>query len=120
LIELTDSNYDKLIAEDKIIFIDFYSPTCGPCAQLKSMLPHISKFATEKSALVYKTDVSTNPKIANKFMVRSVPMTCIVDLEKNIKDVEIGLKDVGFYISLIEKHTSKKEGFFSRFFKKKK
>jgi len=44
-------------------------------------------------------------------------MTCVVDLDKNIKDVEIGLKDQSYYISIVDKYTKKKnKGFFGSIF----
>jgi len=115
--ELTDKNYNKLIeGVDKIIFIDFYSPTCGPCQQLTKILPSITSYAEEHGGVVYKVNTAENPKISQKFMIRSVPMTCIIDLDKNVKDVEVGLFDKGHYISLLDKHLKKKQGFFSKFF----
>jgi len=109
IIDLTDQNYDDVISQDAAIFIDFYSETCSPCQVLKKMLPAIHDYAKEKKVIVSKCNVEHNPKIASKYQIRSIPMTCIIDHDKNIKDVELGLKDISYYIKLINKHHSKKE-----------
>lgn len=113
-LELTDKNYNKLLDNDKVIFVDFYSPSCGPCQGLLKMLPAIEEFAEKEGALVYKVNVATNPKIASHYMIQSVPMTLIITPDKSIKDAELGLKDLSYYIGVIKKHTS--PSFFQKIF----
>ena len=37
--ELTDKNYEKIIKNnEKPVFIDFYSPSCGPCQMLMELM----------------------------------------------------------------------------------
>lgn len=115
--ELTDKNYTELIDVDKNIFIDFYSPTCGPCQILKSFLPKIAEFAESNNTVVYSCDISKNPKISGKYMIRSVPFTCIVKKDKSISNANIGLESYERYISMIEKENKENKGFFSKFFK---
>ena len=117
MIELTDDNYNSIISTDKPIFIDFYSPGCGPCQTLSKIMEIVDKYAEDKDILICKCNTFNNQKIAKKYMIRSVPMTCVVDLDKNIKDVEIGLKDQSYYISIVDKYTKKKnKGFFGSIF----
>jgi thiol-disulfide isomerase/thioredoxin len=92
--ELTDKNYEKIIKNnEKPVFIDFYSPTCGPC----------------------QCDVSRNPKLAEAFKVRSVPFTIAVMPNEKLKYPELGLKHEAYYFELIDKLAGK-GSFFSRLF----
>ncbi|WP_223889959.1 hypothetical protein [Sulfurovum sp. TSL6] len=59
-----------------------------------------------------KCDVSSNPKLASTFKVRSVPFTIAV-LKLNYP--EIGLKHESYYFELIDKLAGK-GSFFSRLF----
>ena len=115
--ELTDSNYAKTVENiDKPIFIDFYSPSCGPCLQLLPFLDVLEEYA-ESKVLIAKVDVSQNPKIAAKYEIRSVPFCVTIGEDKIIKDYELGLADLSRYFKMLDKALGKKEkGFFSSSF----
>ena len=117
--ELTDNNYNEIIeGTDKPIFIDFYSPSCGPCQQLLGMMDYISDYGNDNNVLVLKCDVSKNSKIASKYRIQSVPFTLIVTKDKKIKEPETGIKEQHYYIGLIDKYNPERKGFLSRFFKR--
>lgn len=117
MIELTDETYTDFITNtDKAVFIDFYSPTCGPCHQVLALLPHLESHFGEE-ALIAKVDVSRNPKLAAKYEIRSVPFcVSIGPQDKMVKDYELGAKPMERYISMIKKAQGK--GFFARLFGK--
>jgi len=115
VIELTDKNYEQLIVKtDQPIFIDFYSPSCGPCQILMGYLPKIAEYAADKNVSIFKCNVANNPKIANKYQIRSVPFTLVVTTDKKIDYVESGVKDIGYYIGLIDKFNPNKKSFLSK------
>ncbi len=115
--ELTDTNYvDFIESTDDIVLIDFYSPMCGPCQEL---MPHMEAMAThyaDKPVTIARVDVTRNPKLAQKYMVSSVPLVCLVDREKKIVFAEMGARDRGTYVSQIEKLIAPKKSFFERVF----
>jgi thioredoxin 1 len=115
--ELTDKNYEKIIKNnEKPVFIDFYSPTCGPCQMLTKLIDErLEKYGEENGITVAKCDVSRNPKLAEAFKVQSVPFTIVVMLNEKLKYPELGLKDEAYYFNLIDK-LSGKGSFFSRLF----
>ena len=117
MIELTDETYTGFITgTDKAVFIDFYSPTCGPCQEVLALLPHLETyFKTE--AVIAKVDVSRNPKLAAKYEIRSVPFCVSIGAtDKMVKDYELGAASAERYISMIKKAQGK--GFFARIFGK--
>ncbi len=115
--ELTDKNYEKMIKnQDKPVFVDFYSPTCGPCQVLLGLIEErLEKYGEEQGVRVLKCDVSRNPKLADAFKVRSVPFTIAVLPDGKLKYPELGLKDEAYYFGIIDKLAGK-GSFFSRLF----
>jgi len=115
--ELTDETYTQLIeSTDKAIFIDFYSPLCGPCQEVLANLPYIDNFFKEE-AVIAKVDVTRNPRLAKKYEISSVPFCVSIGAkDKMVKDYELGSASVERYIKMIQKAQGK--GFFSRLFGK--
>jgi thioredoxin 1 len=64
---------------------------------------------------VVKCNVTTNPKLAQAFKVRSIPFTIAVMPDEKLKYPELGLKDEAYYFGVIDK-LAKKGSFFSRLF----
>ncbi|RRS30729.1 MAG: thioredoxin [Epsilonproteobacteria bacterium (ex Lamellibrachia satsuma)] len=115
--ELTDKNYEKIIKNnEKPVFIDFYSPTCGPCQILTKLIDErLEAYGKENDISVVKCDVSRNPKLAEAFKIRSVPFTIAVMPNEKLKYPELGLKHEAYYFELIDKLAGK-GSFFSRLF----
>jgi len=118
--ELTDKNYNDIVLnEERAIFIDFYSPMCGPCQDLKAFISNkLEKYANDNNVLILTCNVSKNPKINEKFKIQSVPFTIVVTKDKKFKDPEIGLREPEYYFKLIDKYSGKKKkGLLSNLFK---
>jgi thioredoxin 1 len=115
--ELTDKNYEKLIKnQEKPVFVDFYSPSCGPCQMLLQLIEmRLEAYAEEQGIRILTCDVSRNPKLAEAFKIRSVPFTIAVMPDGKLKYPELGLKDEGYYIDILDKLAGK-GSFFSRLF----
>ena len=115
--ELTDKNYETIIKNNESpVFIDFYSPTCGPCQMLTKLIDErLEAYGEENGIKVVKCDISRNPKLAEAFKVRSVPFTITVMPNEKLKYPELGLKNETYYFELIDKLAGK-GSFFSRLF----
>ena len=115
--ELTDKNYETIIKNNENpVFIDFYSPTCGPCQMLTKLIDErLEQYGEEQGIQVVKCDVSKNPKLASAFKIRSVPFTIAVLKDETLKFPEVGLKNETYYFELIDKLAGK-GSFFSRLF----
>ncbi len=116
--QLTDKNYRTIIkGNEKPVFVDFYSPTCGPCQVLLQLIEEkLEAYAAERGVLVATCDVSRNPKLAEAFKIRSVPFTIAVLPDESLKYPELGLKEPSYYFTLIDKLSGKKRGFLSKLF----
>lgn len=73
IVELGDHNFQQVVGStDKLILVDFYSPTCGPC---KMMAPVITDLARQYGgqAVICKLDTSRHQMTPAKFQIRGVP-----------------------------------------------
>lgn len=77
LLELTDENFKtEVLDASEPVFVDFYTPTCGPCRQL---LPTVEELAGEGDGSIKfgKMDIASNLQTASKFQVMVVPTLMI-------------------------------------------
>jgi len=117
ILELSDANYSSFMeTTDAVVFIDFYSDTCPPCQTLLSYLPNLAQHYKEKNVVIAKVNSAYNPKLASKFMVRSVPLTVVIGKDKMVKKAEVGLLTLDAYFKMIDKEIGQSKGFFARIF----
>ena len=87
-LEITDANFDELVATGKPVVVDFWATWCGPC---KKIAPEIEALAKEYEgqAIIGKCDVDSNDGLTGKFGVRDITTVLF------IKGGEVVDKQVG-------------------------
>lgn len=117
VLELQDEAYVEFINNcNAVVFIDFYSESCGPCQTLLTYLPHLQEHYADEDVIIAKVNVANNPKLSAKFMVQSVPLSIVIGKDKMVKHAEVGLRSIDTYIKMIDKVLGKGRGLFSRLF----
>ncbi|MDP4118282.1 MAG: thioredoxin [Bacillota bacterium] len=84
---LNESNFDKALASEKPILIDFYAGWCSSCKMISPLLEEIAKENTNVN--VCKVDVDESADIANHYGVMSVPTLMVFD-KKRVKNKAVG------------------------------
>lgn len=75
--ELNEAEFDeKVLQESKPVLIDCWAPSCGPCRLLSPIVNNLGK-ANEGKALIYKINIATNPTLAAKLGIVSLPTILI-------------------------------------------
>lgn len=76
-LEITDANFAKEVEQSDVpVLIDFWAVWCGPC---RMIAPIVEELASEYQgkAKIGKLDVDSNPGVATKFGIRSIPTILI-------------------------------------------
>ncbi len=66
------SSFDKIIASETPVLVDFFADWCGPCKMLAPILKQVKDELGEEVKIV-KIDVDKNQPLAQKYQVRGVP-----------------------------------------------
>ncbi|GAB4222935.1 MAG: thioredoxin [Gammaproteobacteria bacterium] len=76
VLELTKVNFDKVIADNDIVLIDFWAEWCEPC---KAFAVVYARLAEEYPSLIFgKVDIQQEPELADDFNIRSIPQLIVI------------------------------------------
>ena len=70
--EITDANFQSVLADGKPVVVDFWAPGCGPC---KMMLPIVDELEKEYEGriVVGKLNVDENDAICSTYGIMNIP-----------------------------------------------
>ncbi len=73
--EFTDVNFEKSAIENSgITVIDFWAEWCGPCRMVGPVVEELANdYKDQAQILIGKVDVDSNPAVAMKYGIRSIP-----------------------------------------------
>jgi len=79
--DLTKDNFEKTVADNPIVIVDFWAPWCGPC---RGFAPVFEKASEAHPDVVFaKVNSDEQQELAGAFNIRSIP-TLMVFREKVI------------------------------------
>jgi thioredoxin 1 len=88
-IEITDANFDEIIASDQPVMIDFWAEWCGPCKMIGPLVEELAG-EFEGKAVIGKLDVQENSQIPMRFGVRNIP-TLLFFKNGQLVDKQVGV-----------------------------
>jgi len=88
MIEIKDNNIEGIIADERLVMIDFWAGWCGPCKQMAPSIELASEELAER-LLVAKANVDENPELSAKYNIRSIP-TLLFFKRGQVVDRQVG------------------------------
>ena len=68
----TNTTFDELLQDDKLVIVDFWAVWCGPCRMIGPILDEISEEMADKVTVV-KCNVDDCEDIAMRYRIMSIP-----------------------------------------------
>ena len=98
----TSETFEKAIAGDQAVLVDFWATWCGPC---RMIAPVIEEVAAEFDgrAVVGKVDVDEEPALAQRFGVMSIP-TLIVLKGGKVVEQAVGARGQADIAAMVRRH----------------
>lgn len=87
-LEITDNNFNDLLAEGKPVVVDFWAPWCGPCKMVGPIIEELAK-EYEGKVIIGKCDVDENSELPAQFGIRNIP-TVLFFKDGKIADKQVG------------------------------
>ena len=86
--KITDANYKELLAQDKLVVVDFWAEWCGPC---RSIAPAVDELAAEfeGKAIIGKYNVDDDNALSSEMGIRNIP-TLIFFKGGKLVDKQVG------------------------------
>ena len=71
-LNITDSNFDAILAEGLPVMVDFWAPWCGPCRRVSPIVEELAaKYAGK--VRICKCNVDDNDGVPMKYSIRNIP-----------------------------------------------
>lgn len=87
-ISVDRNNFSSVEESQKTVLLDFYAKWCGPCRMLAPIVEDVADAADGNSDyMVGKIDVESEPELAKRFGVTSIPTLVVMKNGKEKKRV---------------------------------
>lgn len=70
-VELTEQNFEKTLADNEIVLVDWWATWCGPCRQFAPVYEEVS--GQHEDIVFGKIDTEAQPNLAASAQITSIP-----------------------------------------------
>ncbi len=101
LIHLNEEGFEKALASNAIVLVDFWATWCGHCRPVTAILEQLSEEYEGQNVIIGKVDVDESPVIATRYGIMGVP-TVILFQGGEEKDRKVGAMPLDVYADLLD------------------
>jgi len=82
--EISSTELDKIITDNKVVFVDAHAVWCMPCRTLGPMLEEVHEKYNERGLKVVKLDVDHNREFSSENQITGVPSVLVYSEGKRV------------------------------------
>lgn len=102
-LKVSDASFQADVLDaKKPVLVDFWAEWCGPCRMVGPVVEEIAR-DMEGKAVVGKLDVDSNPNIATRYGIRSIP-TLLVFKNGEVVEKQVGVVPKQNLVALLNAH----------------
>ncbi len=99
-LEITDANLKTVLAENKVVVVDFWAEWCGPCKMVGPVVEEIANDYKGKAA-IGKCNVDDNTETPSEFGIRNIP-TLLFFKDGKLVDKMVGANQKAAIVAKLE------------------
>jgi len=102
----TKTDFDKIVKENDVVFVDFTASWCPPCKMIKPIYEQLAEDHKDKEKVKFvKIDVDENDEVSQEYSIRSMPTFKVFKAGKEIAEDGFGGASVDKLKAMVEKYT---------------
>lgn len=103
VLHLNGQDFDRVLAENPLVLVDFWADWCGPCKALGPVIEELAADYAGRSVAIAKVNVDECQELALRYGVMSIP-TVLLFQDGQEAERSVGLLPKENFTALIDRH----------------
>ena len=99
--QVEESNFETLLASEKLVIVDFTAKWCGPCRKIAPFMEEIAQVYQDRVEVV-KVDIDQSKPLAKKYSIRNIPAVLFFQ-NGDVVETIVGVQSYEKFVSTVDK-----------------